>query len=205
MNTIIGIDLGTQALKVIFYDVDRRTIAANETAALDLYQTDDGAAEQQVHWWTTALTDALGRVDPDVRKSALAVAVSGQQHGFVAVDGENEVLSPVKLWCDTSTEQECADIMSDFGGLEACIEKVGNPVLPGYTASKIRWLKDAHPRAYKKLDCILLPHDFINLFLTGERCMEMGDASGTGFLDIRNREWSEPMLRAIDPDRDLTA
>ena len=205
MNTVIGIDLGTQALKVVFHDVDRREVVAVENAPLELYQNDDGVAEQQYHWWLTALKDAFARVDPDVRKSARAVAVSGQQHGFVAVDEADEVLAPVKLWCDTSTEKECADIMHDFGGVEACIEQAGNPILPGYTASKIRWLRDAQPRGYEKLDGILLPHDFMNLHLTGERCMEMGDASGTGFLDIRKRRWSESMLHVIDPDRDLAA
>ena len=75
MNTVIGIDLGTQALKVVYYDVDRREVAAAETAALDLYQNDDGAAEQQADWWTTALKEAIGRVDPEERESARANAV----------------------------------------------------------------------------------------------------------------------------------
>lgn len=150
------------------------------------------------------LRDAMAKVDPDVRCSARAIAVSGQQHGFVAVDASDEVIAPVKLWCDTSTEAECREIMDAFGGRTACIEKAGNPIVVGYTASKIRRLKKAYPRVYEKLDCILLPHDFLNLFLTGERCMEMGDASGTGFLDIRNRCWSGDMLRAIDGERDLS-
>ena len=93
--------------------------------------------------------------------------------------------------------------MDAVGGFDACIQQAGNPILPGYTASKIRWLKKNRPQAYEKLDAILLPHDFLNLHLTGERRMEMGDASGTGLLDIRERDWSRPMLRAIDPERDL--
>ena len=93
--------------------------------------------------------------------------------------------------------------MEAVGGRDACIEQVGNPVLPGYTASKIRWLKKARPELYRNLDCILLPHDYLNLYLTGERCMEMGDASGTGLLDVRDRCWSAKMLSAIDADRDL--
>lgn len=205
MSTVIGVDLGTQGLKVLFYDVERREVLASETAPLELYQNRDGVAEQQHHWWLSALKDALTRVDPDVRRSASAISVSGQQHGFVAVDEANEVLAPIKLWCDTSTERECAEIMHAFGGQSACIDQVGNPILPGYTASKIRWLKNAQPRAYEKLDAILLPHDYVNLYLTGERCMELGDASGTGFLDIRRRAWSDAMLRAIDPDRDLSS
>jgi xylulokinase len=160
-NTVLGIDLGTQALKVVFYDFERRYVAAAESAALDLYQGSGGVVEQQAHWWLKALHDALTKVDPDIRQSVLAVAVSGQQHGFVAVDDADKVVAPVKLWCDTSTVSECAEIMDAFGGRSACIEETGNPVLPGYTASKIRWLKNARPQAYGEMDCILLPYRMI--------------------------------------------
>jgi xylulokinase len=205
VNTVLGIDLGTQSLKVLFYDADRLEVVATGTAPLDLHRADGGVAEQHAEWWLQALREALLRVDPEVRESARSVAVSGQQHGFVAIDKADRVLSPVKLWCDTSTGKQCADISRDFGGFDACIREVGNPILAGYTASKVRWLRDARPQDYEKLDGILLPHDYLNLVLTGERCMEMGDASGTGFLDIRKRAWSAEMLRAIDPDRDLAA
>ncbi len=204
MRTVVGIDLGTQSVKVLFYDCDRQQAAAVEGAPLELYQNVGGVAEQRHDWWLTALREAFGRVDPDVRASAEAVSVSGQQHGFIAVDEADEVLAPVKLWCDTSTERESAEIMRAFGGVDVCIARTGNAILPGYTASKIRWLKRSQPRAYDNLDGILLPHDYINLYLTGERCMELGDASGTGFLSIRDREWDADMLGAIDPDRDLS-
>ncbi len=203
MNSVVGIDLGTQGLKVVFLDAAGGGILASESAPLDLYQDDGGVAEQQHHWWLTALKEALAKVDPDVRRDAKALSISGQQHGFVALDDAGEVLAPVKLWCDTSTGKECDEIMQAVGGFDACIRAAGNPILPGYTAPKIRWLKSAHPRLYEKLDCILLPHDFLNLYITGERCMEAGDASGTGLLDVRERCWSGKMLRAVDPDRDL--
>jgi len=203
MNTVIGIDLGTQSVKVVFYDFEQRELVAVENAPLDLYQGDVGVAEQQSHWWLDALCDAVAKVDPDVRKTARSIAVSGQQHGFVPIDASDEVLAPAKLWCDTSTEAECEEIMQAFGGRDACIEKVGNPIVAGYTASKVRWLRNARPKVYAQMDCILLPHDYLNLYLTGERCMEYGDASGTGFLDIRQRKWSTEMLNAIDADRDL--
>jgi xylulokinase len=131
--------------------------------------------------------------------------VSGQQHGFVPLSKAGEVLSSVKLWCDTSTTSECDEIMQAFGGPQACLEQAGNLILPGYTASKVRWLAKNRPSLYAEMDCILLPHDYLNFCLTGERCMEMGDASGTGFLNIRERTWSKDMLRAIDPERDLSA
>lgn len=203
MKTVVGIDLGTQSLKVLFYDFSSRRIVASESAALDLYQNDEGAAEQQAHWWLNALKEALARVDPEIRQSALSIGVSGQQHGFVPMGETGEILAPVKLWCDTSTVAECDEIMAAYGGTQRCIDEVGNPILSGYTASKIRWFSKQNEALYEQLDCILLPHDYLNFFLTGERCMEAGDASGTGFLNIYERRWSPGMLSAIDPHRDL--
>ena len=203
MSTVLGIDLGTQSVKVVFYDFEARETVAVESAALDLYQTDDGVAEQQAHWWIHALQQALQQVGKGVRSSVVAVGVSGQQHGFVPLNRSGEVQAPVKLWCDTSTGAECESIMRDFGGPEACLDEVGNLIVPGYTTSKVRWFRDKHPDLYEQMDSILLPHDYLNFYLTGERCMEAGDASGTGFLDIRTRQWSEKMLQAVDPNRDL--
>ncbi len=204
MSTVLGIDLGTQNLKVVVYDVDARETVAVESAPLDLYQTDAGLAEQQAHWWINGLQQAMGQIGAAARSAVRAIGVSGQQHGFVPIDKSGEVQAPVKLWCDTSTSTESDAIMADFGGRQACIEQVGNPIAPGYTASKIRWFRDSHPGLYEQMDGILLPHDYLNYYLTGERCMEAGDASGTGFLDIRTRQWSGTMLEAIDPGRDLS-
>jgi len=204
MQTTVGIDLGTQSLKVLFYDFSRRKVVASESAELDLYQSDEGAAEQQAHWWLNALHEALGKVDPVIRKSAVAVGVSGQQHGFVPLSQSGDVLAPVKLWCDTSTVAECDEIMQAFGGAQECLDEVGNLIAPGYTASKVRWLRKESESVYEQMATILLPHDYLNFYLTGELCMEAGDASGTGFLKIRDRTWSQRMLAAIDPGRDLS-
>jgi len=176
---------------------------AVRSAPLDLYQAGEGVAEQRAHWWIDALKKALAEVEADVRATAVGIGVSGQQHGFVPVDKAGQVLVPVKLWCDTSTGAECDVITAAMGGAQACIAEAGNPVLPGYTASKVRWFRDTHPQLYAQMDGILLPHDYVNFYLTGERRMEAGDASGTGFMDVRKRAWSREMLRAIDPDRDL--
>jgi xylulokinase len=203
VSIVLGIDLGTQSVKVVLYDFLARKTVAVESAPLDIYQTDSGIAEQKAHWWVSALENALNKVGKNLRRKVVAIGVSGQQHGFVPLNKSGEVLAPVKLWCDTSTDTECVSIMDAFGGFEACIEEVGNPILPGYTASKVRWFKDANPDAYAQMHTILLPHDYMNFYLTGALCMEAGDASGTGFLNIKNRKWSEKMLAAIDPDRDL--
>lgn len=203
MRTVLGIDLGTQSLKVLFYDFDQRQVLATASSPLDLTVRSDGSAEQPAHWWTDALAASLNKIAPAIRQSAVAISVSGQQHGFVALDVQGDVLMPVKLWCDTSTTGECNDIIAAYGGKADCIKEVGNSLSPGYTASKILWMKRQRPELYRKLHSILLPHDYLNFFLTGERCMEFGDASGTGLLNIHNREWSDKMLRALDPQRDL--
>jgi xylulokinase len=204
MTSVLGIDLGTQHIKVMVYDPDRKQVMGIASSALDLIQNEDGTAEQQAHWWINGLSDALSGIDKKLLSSVAALGVSGQQHGFVPVNNAGKVLAPVKLWCDTSTAKECATIMDRVGGQQKCIELAGNPILPGYTASKLLWFKNTHPTLYSDLDTILLPHDYLNFYLTGEKCMEAGDASGTGFFDVRNRVWADKVLAAIDDDRDLT-
>jgi xylulokinase len=203
MSVYLGIDLGTQSAKVLVYDADRRQLLQVVSESLDLTSRDDGSREQLAHWWIDALKKCIARVDPATRQAVRAIGVSGQQHGFVPVDRDGQVLAPVKLWCDTATVAECHKIMAAVGGSARCIEIAGNPILPGYTASKVRWLRDSDRQAYERLATILLPHDYVNFWLTGQRFMEHGDASGTGWLDVRRRTWSQEMLRAIDPDRDL--
>ena len=110
------------------------------------------------------------------------------------------MIRPAKLWCDTSTVAECNEIMSRLGGFKPTIRALGNAVLPGFTASKILWLKQHEPKNYARLATVLLPHDYLNFWLTGEKVMEYGDASGTALLDVRRRKWSAPALAAIDPE-----
>jgi xylulokinase len=203
MNTVLGIDLGTQSLKVVFYDYERRELAAAAAAPLDVLRDGSGRAEQEAVWWLDALRNALGQVPADVRASARAVGVSGQQHGFVPVSAAGDVLAPVKLWCDTATQEEVDEITAACGGRERCIELAGNPVLTGYTAPKIRWLRKHHPNRYREMAQIMLPHDYLNFVLTGVAAMEHGDASGTALLDVRSRRWSRALLQAVDPERDL--
>lgn len=200
----MGIDLGTQSTKVLFYDFENKKIIASASAPHDMISADDGTREQEARWWIDAAVKAFGEIDKEVRDSAIAVGVSGQQHGFVPLDKDGQVLRPVKLWCDTATQDQCDKINSKAGGFDGIIEKAGNPVLAGYTASKILWLKENHKNLYDRMDTILLPHDYMNYRLTGEKVMEYGDASGTALLDVRKRTWSEDVLAALDPVRDLS-
>src|SRR5262249_47982777 len=111
-----------------------------------------------------------------------------------------EVIRPAKLWCDTSTASQCEEITARLGGAKATIRALGNAVLPGFTASKILWLKKREPRNFRRLATVLLPHDYLNFWLTGVKVMEYGDASGTALLDVKKRQWSVATLKAIDED-----
>jgi xylulokinase len=118
----------------------------------------------------------------------------------VPLDRKGRVIRPAKLWCDTSTVEQCKQFEAEFGSQEDLIRLAGNAILPGYTAPKILWLRQNEPKNYKALESVLLPHDYINFHLTGEPGMEYGDASGTGLMDVREKKWCEPLIEFIDPD-----
>lgn len=201
----LGIDVGTQSVKALIFDPDGAGVAAVHSAPLALTSADDGTREQLADWWVSALKAAVTGLPAGLRRAVRGMGVSGQQHGFVPLGAGGDVLAPVKLWCDTATVAQCEEIIAAFGGTRACIDALGNPILPGYTAPKIRWLCQHRPDVYAQLDTILLPHDYINYVLTGERVMEAGDASGTGLLNVYTRTWHAGMLETLDPDRDLAA
>src|SRR5947208_10568275 len=199
---LIGIDSGTQSTKVLVVNAKNGKVIAAASRAYDLIPNlPPGAKEQHPHTWRDAAAKAMGQALKAARASAAeikAIGVSGQQHGFVPLDKNREVIRPAKLWCDTSTAVECDEIMARVGGLKATLRATGNAVLPGFTASKILWLKKREPRNYARLATVLLPHDYLNCWLTGEKVMEYGDASGTALLDVKTRKWSDKVLRAID-------
>ena len=204
MSLVVGIDAGTQSVKLVVYDPADRRVLATHGHALELIARDDGSREQHPESWLEAIRACFAKLDPTLRARVAAIGVSGQQHGFVPLDAAGHVLAPAKLWCDTSTQTECGEIMDAVGGAQQCVKLAGNPILAGYTASKLPWTRKHRPEAYARLANILLPHDYVNFWLTGERWMEYGDASGTGWLDVRTRQWSKPLLAATDAQRDLS-
>jgi xylulokinase len=165
-----------------------------------------GHKEQHPSIWVDALHRCFaGLRDQGVDfRQVKAMGVSGQQHGLVVLDSGLEVIRPSKLWCDTSTQAECGQIVSAAGGEERYRSEIGNSLPPGFTASKILWLRQDEPESYARIRHIMLPHDYLNFHLTGEMTAEAGDSSGTGYFDVRNRQWSKEALSWIDPDRDLS-
>ncbi len=201
---IIGIDSGTQSTKALAVDArDGKVVGAGAQSYDLIPNLPPGAKEQHPHTWRDATAAAIRLALRQAKASASevqAIGVSGQQHGFVPLDKSGEVIRPAKLWCDTATAPECEEIMAKLGGLKKTIRAIGNAVLPGFTAPKILWLKNHEPKSFERLATVLLPHDYLNFWLTGERVMEFGDASGTALLDVRKRKWSQPVLDAIDSE-----
>ena len=199
---LLGIDSGTQSTKVLVVDARNGKVLAGASEHYDLIPNlPPGAKEQHPHIWRDATAKAIKAALKQAQASAAevkAIGVSGQQHGFVPLDKNGEVIRPAKLWCDTSTAAECDEIMAKLGGLKATIRELGNAVLPGFTASKILWLKNHEPKNFAKLATVLLPHDYLNFWLTGNRVMEFGDASGMALLNVKTRKWSQAVLKAID-------
>jgi xylulokinase len=199
---LIGIDSGTQSTKALVVEAKSGKVLGAASVGYDLIPNlPPGAKEQHPHTWRDATAKAIKGALKQAKAKAsevVAIGVSGQQHGFVPLDQAGEVIRPAKLWCDTATAAECEQIMAAHGGLQATIQAQGIGVLPGFTASKILWLKKHEPQNFARLATVLLPHDYLNFWLTGERVMEYGDASGTALLDIRARRWCEKTLAAID-------
>ncbi len=203
----IGIDVGTQGTKTVLVDGKEGAVIATARRQYPLFERADGTREQDPDVWIDAVRSTVREVveTSGIDRSAVGgMGISGQQHGFVPLDGHDRVIRHAKLWNDTSTGEQCRTLTEKLGGEKELLRITGNIILPGYTASKVLWLKEKEPDNYKKLKAILLPHDYINLYLTGERVAEAGDASGTAFFDIRNRRWSREVLGAIDDKKDLT-
>ncbi len=196
----LGIDCGTQSLKTVALDVVSGEVLRTASRTYDLIGgLPVGAAEQHPSDWVAAATGTIQELVAALgdRASEIgAIGVSGQQHGLVALDEMGDVVRPAKLWCDTSTVAECGMIEEAVGGGERALALGGNRILPGYTAPKVRWLQNHEPENWAKTRVVMLPHDYLNFWLTGEARMEFGDASGTGLLDVRTREWSEPLIDA---------
>ncbi|MEM7386029.1 MAG: xylulokinase, partial [Verrucomicrobiota bacterium] len=198
----LGIDSGTQSTKTIALDEETGAILAQAQQAYDLIDgLPPGHLEQEPSDWIAAVEATIGSCLKQLgpRKSEVAgIGVSGQQHGLVVLDAEDRPVRPAKLWCDTSTTAQCDEFSAAFGGASGLLELAGNAILPGYTVPKLLWLKQNEAENFARTASVLLPHDYINFWLTGIKRMEYGDASGTGLLDVRKREWCGPLVDFTD-------
>lgn len=205
MNYLLGIDVGTSGTKALLINASKDgEVVASTTKTYPLYTPKPLWAEQEPEDWWQATVAAIRElietsgVDP---KQIKGMGLSGQMHGSVFLDGNNEVLRPAILWCDQRTQAECDWIM-DTVGRQKVIELISNPVLTGFTAGKIIWLRNNEPETYKRVRKVLLPKDYIRFRLTGEYATEVSDASGTALFNVTKRDWAYEMLDAVDIPRD---
>ena len=202
MKYLIGIDLGTSAVKAARLDTDGNILDAG-AAEYPLYQPQNGYAEQNPDDWWNAVKPLLdGLIDKAGAQNIAGIGLSGQMHGLVTLDESGKVIRPAILWCDQRTGAQCEQITQSIGA-ERLIELTANPALPGFTASKILWLRQHEPENYAKCRHILLPKDYIRYKLTGVFASDVSDASGMQLLDVKKRIWSEEVLEKLNIDRAL--
>jgi xylulokinase len=187
---LIGLDVGTSAVKGIAIDEEGRVLAT-ASAEYPLSRPHPGWSEQDPEDWWRAAEDVLGRLPEG------PVGLSGQMHGLVVLDAEQCVLRPAILWNDQRTAAECAEI-EERVGFRRLLELTGNRALTGFTAPKLVWLRRHEPETYARIRHVLLPKDYVRLRLTGELAVDVADASGTLLFDVRRRVWSEEVCELLE-------
>ena len=204
----LGIDCGTQGTKALILDADSGRVLGQGSARHGLIEGANGRREQLPSDWLTAceqaIHQALNAAGIDGRQ-ILGIGVSGQQHGLVLLDERGEVLRPAKLWCDTESAPQNQRLLDYLGGEAGSLERLGVAIAPGYTVSKLLWTRETQPEVFVRIAHVLLPHEYLNYWLSGRCCSEYGDASGTGYFDVRRRSWDSVLLNHIDPSGRLVA
>lgn len=202
-RAFLGVDCGTQSTKALVVDAETEAVLGLGRGAHELIERLDGTREQQPDWWIQALIAATREAVAQAGAVELAgIGVSGQQHGLVCLNANDRPVRAAKLWNDTTTAEECGLLTAGVGGVDRALALIGNTFLPGYTAPKVLWLKRHEPEAYAATLRMCLPHDFLNLWLTGSFASEPGDTSGTAYFDVRSRTYSRPVLEILDSERD---
>lgn len=204
MRYVIGVDCGTSGTKTVLFD-ENGGVIASQTIEYPMYQPKNGYAEQNPAHWADAMINTVKAV---VAKSGVnkndvkGIGISGQMHGLVMLDKDNNVLRNAIIWCDQRTAAEVCE-MNEKLGEKKLIEITANPALTGWTAAKILWVKNNEPEIFEKCRHILLPKDYLRFILTGEYATEVSDASGMQLLDVPHRCWSKEVCDALGIDMAL--
>jgi xylulokinase len=194
--TLVGLDVGTTGVKAVAISPSGHVVATAERS-YPLSTPQPGWSEQDPDDWVRASREALGALGVE----PAGIGLSGQMHGLVALDARDRPLRPAILWNDQRTGAECAEIEERIG-LERLLELTGNRALTGFTAPKLLWLRRHEPDVYGRVAHVLLPKDYVRLALTGERAIDVADASGTLLFDVAARRWSDEVVDALELPRD---
>ncbi len=195
MKYFVGIDLGTSSVKVLLLN-DSGEIVSSVTKEYPLYFPHDTWSEQNPEDWYTQTILALKELLEDIeKKNVCSFSFSGQMHGLVMLDENDEVIRPAILWNDSRSQKQTDILNADK---EFLLENTGNIAFAGFTLPKLLWVKENEPDNYRKISKIMLPKDYLAYRLSGKFCTDVSDASGTLYFDVKNRCWSAKLLEKYD-------
>jgi len=198
--SFLGIDVGTGGSRAVLIDRNGQIIAAKTVEHEAFASPQTGWAEQDPRDWWRASSAAIRAVVEDDRVNVdeiSCIGLSGQMHGSVLLDRQDQVLRPALIWCDQRTELQCQRLTESIGA-SRLIEWTCNPALTGFTLPKLLWVRDNEPDLWSQVTSVLLPKDYVRLRLTGDKATDVADASGTLLLNVAKRSWSTEMLAATD-------
>ncbi|WP_214630605.1 xylulokinase [Paenibacillus agaridevorans] len=197
MTYVIGIDLGTSAVKALLVNKEG-TVVAEASRSYPLYHERSGWSEQRPEDWVDATHEALRELAANENIDAGAIegiSFSGQMHGLVLLDGEGKPVRNAILWNDTRTTEQCREIERVLG--DKLLRLTRNPALEGFTLPKILWVRENEPALFQSAESFLLPKDYVRYRLTGRRHMDYSDAAGTLLLEVAEKRWSDEVLEAF--------
>ncbi|WP_088104482.1 xylulokinase [Halalkalibacter urbisdiaboli] len=204
MSYVVGVDLGTSAVKVMLMN-KQGEVVKEASKSYPLIQEKSGYSEQDPEEWVEKTKQALQEIaqeNAELVANIEGVSFSGQMHGLVLLDESHHVLRPAILWNDTRTTKQCRDIYEAVGE-EKLLQYTKNPALEGFTLPKILWVKENEPAIFEKAAVFLLPKDYLRFRMTGELHMDYSDAAGTLLLNISDKTWSDEMCDALGLDVDI--
>lgn len=188
----LGFDLGTSGLRGLLID-DDANVVADAQVGYKTQHPQSGWSEQDPSCWTNACDEVIEKLRKTHAKAVTSIrgiGVSGHMHGATLLDGKGKPLRPCILWNDTRSADQAAQLDS----IPEMRQITGNIVFPGFTAPKLAWVRDHEPKIFENTDKVLLPKDYLGLWLTGEYVSDMSDSSGTSWLDVGARDWSDKAL-----------
>jgi xylulokinase len=201
----LGIDVGTGGTRALIMDAQGAVVASGADEHLPFASPQLGWAEQDPRDWWRACGQAVRKAlaSSGLRGASIAcVGFSGQMHGAVLLDANDEVVRPALIWCDQRTEAQVEELSNLFG-VDRVIQLTSNPPLTNFTLTKLLWVRENEPRNWQRVAHVMLPKDYVRFRLTGERAIDMADASGTLLLDVARRAWSSEVLSKAGIDREL--
>jgi xylulokinase len=201
----LGIDVGTGGTRALVIDGQGNVVASASAEHQHFASPKPGWAEQDPRDWWQACGAAVRKALQTARVRAediACVGFSGQMHGAVLLDASDEVVRPALIWCDQRSEAQSAELEKLFGR-DALIRLTCNPPLTNFTLTKFLWVRENEPQAWASVAHVMLPKDYVRFQLTGERAIDMADASGTLLLDVANRRWSKEVLSKTGIDQKL--